>query len=624
MTTLSRSYFRLRPYVFLVKGASRGALYDLHRRRIYPIPASAAWVLDRCAEGTVDEMLESIADAGDRAMARQYLEQFGEMDFGRYHDDVRTHVPYRHEMPEHFLGRVTTLSIDLRGDENVRAGHPDWNGIVRSARRDHGCRQLTLFIDDDPASEAYAMPLVEAAAALRFHHVEIVFPGDAVSATWEATAARLGLRIALQTRPSSANATYRRLQEARLKVRFSASVEPAPISPRVLTCDHGSFRRLRNVSVHANSLHVDGQGNVFPWALEKHHLIGRVTDAASFDRLMRGPELRSAWTFTKDAVEQCRDCEFRYACPQSYSFRRDPERVGSAPANCGYDPATGEWSNDTGESLFDAMPVEDRVERSGRYFDTVSHASNPLPESYVQLLDEIVDRTVSVLGIEPPSARIRYFFYPSPADLHREISERDGIHVSGLTEYNAGGAETIIRTGYPGHAHEVVHALLFGINPEPAFFVSEACATIFGACWGTRQDLLDDPALLLEGDVRVTTADGEDVDVGHSLIYDGKGLFIGPLRREQSVHATARHFLAAQGVKPFLHSWFHAVDETGLPRHFYELGGSFFLWLIETRGTELFLEFYRSKQSLRHLEGYYGVDIATLAGEWIAFLTPTN
>ena len=68
----------------------------------------------------------------------------------------------------------------------------------------------------------------------------------------------------------------------------------------------------------------------------------------------------------------------------------------------------------------------------------------------------------------------------------------------------------------------------------------------------------------------------------------------------------------------------HFGPFTDVDRHFYELGGSFFLWLIETRGTELFLEFYRSKQTLRHLEGYYGADIATLAGEWIAFLTPTN
>jgi radical SAM protein with 4Fe4S-binding SPASM domain len=625
MTNISRSYFRLRPYVFLVKGVSRSALYDLHRRRIYPIPASAAYVIERCADGTVDEMLQSIDDAGDRDIARQYLEQLGQMDFGRYHDDVRTLVPYNDNMPDHILWRVTILSIDLRG-ESEPAEHPDWNGILQAARRDHGTRQLTVFVRGDAESEPGETALVEATAALRFHHIEVVFPSDAVGAAWEDLATRLGLRIALQAKSDSSNPTYRRLQQARLKVRFCPpAVVPAAISTRSLVCDHASFRRLRHASVHCNSLHIDARGNVFPWALEKHHLVGRVSDAASFGRLMRSDELRRAWTFTKDQVERCRDCEYRYGCPQSYTFRSEEGRVGSAPINCGYDPQTGQWSNAVGAGLFETLAAEERVEQTSRYFTAVSHARNPLPGAYVELLDEIVERAAGILGIEPPSSRIRYYFYPTPEELQEEIEARDGIHVSGLTEYSAGGGETIIRTGYPGHAHEVVHALLFNVNPEPAFFVSEACATILGACWGTRQDLFDAPALLLEGEVRVTGADGEDFDLERCLLYDDKGLFIGPLRREQSsVHATARHFIAVQGVKPFLHSWFHAVDEGGLPRHFYELGGSFFLWLIETRGTERFLEFYRSKQTLRHLEGYYAADVATLAGQWIDFLTAAN
>ena len=96
------------------------------------------------------------------------------------------------------------------------------------------------------------------------------------------------------------------------------------------------------------------------------------------------------------------------------------------------------------------------------------------------------------------------------------------------------------------------------------------------------------------------------------------------MRRQQSVHATARHLRRALGVTPYIHSWFHAADETGLPRYFYELGGSFFLWLIETSGKEKFLDFYRSKQTLRHLEGYYGSDIAALTREWVRFLDETN
>ncbi|MGZ5447855.1 MAG: hypothetical protein ACXWLN_06995 [Thermoanaerobaculia bacterium] len=624
-TPVDSRYFRLRPYVFLVKGAARSALYDLHRRRIFPIPPSAAWVIERCQDGTIEGMLHAIDATEDRAAAREYLQQLGDLDFGRCHDDVATLVPFRHSVPEHVWQRIRLLSIDLRGRDAATAPH--WEDLLRVAHERHGTKSLTVFVSGDAVDESHEVPVVEAAVALRYHHVEVVFPGTAVAEAWEALAQRLKLRIALTGRPDHGNATYRRLQAARLNVRFSHVGKPATITQRLLVCDHDSFRRLRNKSVHANSLHINARGDVFPWALEEHHRIGNVADGASLRTLMAGAELRRVWSFNKDGVEKCRECEFRYACPNSYTFRENAEVVGSAPVNCDYDPRTGEWRTGATRGLFDAVPPEERVEQHGRFFDTVSHVRNPLPGAYVELLDAGVDRASELFGIPPPASPLRYLFYPSIEELQDELAMRDGVHVSGLTEYAAAGdpASTLIRTAFPGHVHEVLHALLLAVNPEPAFFTSEACATVLGTCWGTEEDLFDAPAALkLEGEVRVTTTDGQIVDVERSLLHDDKGLLIGPLRRERSVHAVARHLIHAQGAKPYLHSWLEASDERGLPGYFYELGGSFFLWLIETRGKDLFLAFYASKQTLRHLEGHYDTDIATLTQEWTTFLTETN
>lgn len=627
MTTATPRYFRLRPYVFLVNGAARSALYDLHRRRIFPIPASAGYVLDRCAEGTVYDMLRTIDDPDDRAIAREYLDNLEEMDFGRYHDDVSTLVPFNHAISEYEWKRLQFLSIDLRTDHADGAVAPDWSELLRVARQDYSCRQLTAFVSGDLARESYEMAVMEAAAALRFHHIEVVFPETTVSAQWEAMAKRLGLRIALNAKPDARNITYKRLQESRLNVRFSEAGSPTPISTRMLVCDHNAFRRLRNTSLHFNSLHINPRGQVFPWALEEHHFIGDVTDGPSLGRLMASAELRRVWSFNKDSVEQCRQCEFRYACPHSYTFRQNAEAVGSAPVNCGYDPLAGEWRNGGNEGLFEKAPDAQRVEQKSRYFDIISHVRNPMPEGYIRLLDVIVERAAEVLGVPRPAGRLRYLFYPSMSELQCETSLRDGVHVSGLTEHDGNGdlEKVTIRTAFPGHAHEVLHALLLAVNPEPRFFVSEACATVLGACWGTEEDIWQaSAALSLEGDISVTTADGKAVDVEHCLLYDDKGLMIGPLRQQQSVHAMARHLIGTQGVSPYLHSWFNTANATSLPRYFYELGGSFFLWLIETRGKELFLDFYRSKQTLRHFEGYYGSDIATLTHQWMTFLSETD
>src|SRR5262249_6572760 len=189
-------------------------------------------------------------------------------------------------------------------------------------------------------------------------------------------------------------------------------------------------------------------------------------------------------------------------------FRQNQEIVGSAPANCDYDPFTGEWRNGGNRGLFEEKQDEQLVKQHSRYFDVISHALHSMPQAYVPLLDAIVERACDVMGVARPDGRIRYFFYPSMQELQAEISLPDGVHVSGLTEYGgqAGREIATIRTAFPGHAHEVLHALLQPLNPEPRFFVSEACATILGACWGTEDDL-ESTALSLRGEVRVTTMD---------------------------------------------------------------------------------------------------------------------
>jgi len=55
------------------------------------------------------------------------------------------------------------------------------------------------------------------------------------------------------------------------------------------------------------------------------------------------PNFRALWNVTKDEVDICRDCEFRYICTdcRAYTVNND---VKGKPSKCGYDPYAGEWS----------------------------------------------------------------------------------------------------------------------------------------------------------------------------------------------------------------------------------------------------------------------------------------
>ncbi len=53
-------------------------------------------------------------------------------------------------------------------------------------------------------------------------------------------------------------------------------------------------------------------------------------------------DLKHLWTITKDSVDKCKDCEFRYICSDCRAFTEQGD-LYSKPLNCGYDPYTAKW-----------------------------------------------------------------------------------------------------------------------------------------------------------------------------------------------------------------------------------------------------------------------------------------
>lgn len=57
------------------------------------------------------------------------------------------------------------------------------------------------------------------------------------------------------------------------------------------------------------------------------------------------PEFKELWTVTKDSVEVCKDCEYRYVCTDCRAYLKEPQNMRSKPLKCGYSPYTNEWND---------------------------------------------------------------------------------------------------------------------------------------------------------------------------------------------------------------------------------------------------------------------------------------
>ena len=88
---MTEPFFRLMPYVFLVEGKVRGALYDLHGTRIFPIPEALTRVLALCEKGTPLTEVKAFAGKENEAVLDDYFSQLTQMAFGRFYTDLETY-----------------------------------------------------------------------------------------------------------------------------------------------------------------------------------------------------------------------------------------------------------------------------------------------------------------------------------------------------------------------------------------------------------------------------------------------------------------------------------------------------------------------------------------------------
>jgi len=100
----------------------------------------------------------------------------------------------------------------------------------------------------------------------------------------------------------------------------------------------------------AGKIAVTTSGDVIPCIFARNQLCGNILKN-SLAEILSGQSLTNCWYTTKDSINKCRDCEYRYACSDCRPLAQgnDPEKSWLAcPQNCSYNPYTGKWGNPLG------------------------------------------------------------------------------------------------------------------------------------------------------------------------------------------------------------------------------------------------------------------------------------
>ena len=118
--------------------------------------------------------------------------------------------------------------------------------------------------------------------------------------------------------------------------------------PDFVTCHESYHRNKWWNSCWAGKIAVKSDGSVIPCVFGRDHVVGNVLND-TIRNVLNGEHLRKLWGLTKDQVDICRDCEYRYACDdcRPLALGETGDLYAKYP-RCTYDPYLGKWESITG------------------------------------------------------------------------------------------------------------------------------------------------------------------------------------------------------------------------------------------------------------------------------------
>lgn len=412
-------YFLLEKNCRLVKGARRGALYDLTGGDIYSIDEMDVPLLEGLEQYHPIDAVVSLVPGWESAAAYRYLRRLQELGLGRFRKIRRRQDKMPVEPPAHkieFMWLELTRGCNLQclhcsndsgpGEIHTEVmGLEDWLRVLEEARQ-IGCRQVQFFggepflVGDDlneliRASRQMDYQLIEVftnatlltderLAFLKAHGVQVAVSvygktpevHDAVTQTpgsfkrtlgnlKKILAAQIPLRVAVvamkqnQAHTAKTMRYLRKLGVSRISydvVRAGGrGCDPGLVSEQLAASRQKQKPIFAKVDAETFALrryghpcffgkvYIAADGNVLPCPMAKSLVTGNVRET-SLAAVVQGDCFKDAWGLSKDKIEVCRDCEYRYGC---FDCRPKVEgetgALDAKPPDCLYDPYLGEW-----------------------------------------------------------------------------------------------------------------------------------------------------------------------------------------------------------------------------------------------------------------------------------------
>lgn len=325
----------------LVKGYSKSIIYDIHRRKIFPIPNSFYILITKYKNKTVKQIKKIYNNKFDNIVDEYYdflkqNELVLEVNNNEY--SFFTELNLKWENP--FL--ITNCIIQYKKYSILEVILKQLNII--------GVNNIQIHVDDITDIQI----LIETCMLFQEIGIELFVKYSKELDIEKFKYCNNIAILCIHSAPDDARLEFPNIISAttvKQEILFDKSC--GNVGQYYFTINYSLFFESQAHNTCLNrKLCIDADGNIKNCpAMERS--FGNIKDTTLKEAIEK-PGFKDLWYIHKDQIAVCKDCEFRHMCTDCRCFIKDPDNIYSQPAKCTYNPYVCKWEGEEGY-----VPVEE-------------------------------------------------------------------------------------------------------------------------------------------------------------------------------------------------------------------------------------------------------------------------
>jgi SPASM domain peptide maturase of grasp-with-spasm system len=330
---MKNKYFKFYASCIPVKGAKRGIIYDFRRGSIYYIPNTILEILEEYSAKMVSDLFNYYESQIE--LLQKYLDFLLENELIFFTDDLIKFPDINKKFIKPFEVDIVLLEIDNFDPIKIDLFQSQKLSLI-------GCSELVIISHNNSINSLSEILLMLDKSRIKTVTFFVDYKYFILETLNELSLKYLRLReIVIYNCPKkSVNRSTNNISFTSENIENILTNKVSKTDDFVLTID--AYLESQNHNLFYNRrIYIDNDNNI------KHSIDGLnkypITENQNLLDIIIKNEFKKLWSINKNRIEVCKDCEFRYVCPDNRIPILKEKNLYYHLTSCNYNPYTNKW-----------------------------------------------------------------------------------------------------------------------------------------------------------------------------------------------------------------------------------------------------------------------------------------